>query len=1524
MDSDRTTPDVRPGAARRRSRWVFVLLGGGGLAVLLAAVMVAWLALPALAPARAPALAFGLRSLDAALPGSFAFESARWPRAGRIELRGVRWIDGADTLAVVDSAIVDLDVLRLWRRDLALREVTVLAPWLDVDALRARFPADSTARKKPGRSFLRDGPIPGLPSFAVRALRIDAPRIRVAKDQPFDRIALDGSIRLLRGDPPAIDVRHLTAAHPASELRIDDSRIAVDLSGAGRIEASGRGQFGTRWPFALAGTTDRDGRFEIGLVRGAGPIRPGADGLFARGRLEREGWRARGVDVDTFSIVLEDLKARGAWSMRDGRHDGRVGLAMRGTRWLSSIVTIEGLPDTLALTLDARLRGPTRALEAEVLARGSIHVSGVAFERTSVAAIGTLGEYPRLRFALRTEAKQVSAATTGELRGVGGRYEVRLAPVRLDDAQTATIAASDLPPAPPARDARLVEVPPASAIHGAPVLVLGADQGPTLVRDLRVTGGFGDGRVNARLDHGAGTFDGALAWPGPPEALIARAQLSQQRRDALRRAWGDSTRYRAEVRGRFADREPRLAADASFYLPGPAALAAFLPESVRVADLGPIEGTARFESAASGWRLTGDLDRTRWIQRLDFEAREVDGAIVVDRLDAELPGLTATVRSHSRGETLEGTLDGRVRDTAFLARFVPALREVKLRAAVQGRVRGRASAPDVDLAFIAAAASGDSRIPQLSGRALVRGGRLTEADAVAPHGADFGELSLDTLLLRYVDDAQAGDAATLPGRFSLAARGSDLTWTQSGHVRTTPRLTIATDSLRVGVYDKDLMARRPFDLTLIEGGFELDSLSLQGTMGTLAADGRVTRDVSDLTLTASLNPPELPAWMGVPSGLMPSKLDVHLRPARGDSLEMTIEAHGLQIASHGDLVARVRLLGHAGQIVASLRLDGEGDPIFDATARLPGRLAILAPESPALDGPVVIEARLKAFPLPPGFGDPLRAPGYLDRGGLERTLTLDGEVHLSGTGEQPEGTLAGTITFPGWKALKKDRIDVAARLTSRSGSTASAAGREARVASSSDGAEERGAAAVLAATPGGAPGITAKLTGTHDGHAVLDGDLSLPLRIAFAPVRAEPIAGRELALKVVATALPLQMLEPFAPALRSLEGRAEIHLTAAGSPTRPTFDAKARIDELEASTPERSRIAARGEITAAGSLSAPVVRGRVQIDHGVIMLPEQQKLLHPTEGQALLWQGHGVIQADPPDDIEHTTPPVKAEQLDTPPHGAATPSTAAGEARAMVRRIHNAADSLQAGNDVLRALDLQVQIVAPGGTWVRGRGLDVQLSGDVTLTQTDGMPTLVGDLETRGGGVELYGRRMVLEKGSMTFFGGRNLNPSIDALLSKRTSEVDITAHVTGTASNPRVEITSDPPLDEAEILSYLLFDRPLDNLDAAQNDRIEQRATGQAESYLAAQLTGRLSESLGLDLLSYERSQADSTGNGSPMVTLGKYLTPQILLKVEQDFSDERGFDVVLEYWIRRGLKVSTHAREDRSGVGLEWSRDY
>jgi translocation and assembly module TamB len=109
--------------------------------------------------------------------------------------------------------------------------------------------------------------------------------------------------------------------------------------------------------------------------------------------------------------------------------------------------------------------------------------------------------------------------------------------------------------------------------------------------------------------------------------------------------------------------------------------------------------------------------------------------------------------------------------------------------------------------------------------------------------------------------------------------------------------------------------------------------------------------------------------------------------------------------------------------------------------------------------------------------------------------------------------------------------------------------------------------------------------------------------------------------------------------------------------------------------------------------------------------------------------------------------------------------------------------------------------------YITGMGLDAGLLGAIQIRLNEGRLTGWGQLRTRGGGIEAYGQRLRLSRGTLTF-QGRLDNPILD-IEALRTGElVEAGVRVVGTAQRPRIDLVSYPEVSDVEKLSWLLLGR--------------------------------------------------------------------------------------------------------------------
>lgn len=122
-------------------------------------------------------------------------------------------------------------------------------------------------------------------------------------------------------------------------------------------------------------------------------------------------------------------------------------------------------------------------------------------------------------------------------------------------------------------------------------------------------------------------------------------------------------------------------------------------------------------------------------------------------------------------------------------------------------------------------------------------------------------------------------------------------------------------------------------------------------------------------------------------------------------------------------------------------------------------------------------------------------------------------------------------------------------------------------------------------------------------------------------------------------------------------------------------------------------------------------------------------------------------------------------------------------------------------------VELNIKVDMGPRFYITGMGLDAGLVGSLQILTQGGRLTGMGALSTRGGGIEAYGQKLRLRRGTLTF-QGRLDNPLLDIEALRTGEAVEAGVRVSGTAQRPRIDLISYPDVSDVEKLSWLVLGR--------------------------------------------------------------------------------------------------------------------
>jgi translocation and assembly module TamB len=244
-------------------------------------------------------------------------------------------------------------------------------------------------------------------------------------------------------------------------------------------------------------------------------------------------------------------------------------------------------------------------------------------------------------------------------------------------------------------------------------------------------------------------------------------------------------------------------------------------------------------------------------------------------------------------------------------------------------------------------------------------------------------------------------------------------------------------------------------------------------------------------------------------------------------------------------------------------------------------------------------------------------------------------------------------------------------------------------------------------------------------------------------------------------------------------------------------------------------------------------------------------------------------------------------------------------------------------------IKLALDVRAPQAIFVRGRGLDAEMSGQLTVSGSPSAPAVVGGFTMRRGTFSLGSRRLTFSKGIVTLDNLNTIDPRLDFLATTTANSATIGVAITGTAREPKLEITSTPSMPPDEAMALLIFGKPASQLGASELVQVAQALAELAGQSPGEGVLSRLRKGLGLDQLSIG-SSASSTGEpsgaGASGVSLeaGRYVAPGVYVGARQGAAGNSSRGVV-QLDVFDNIKVEGDIGANSTGrVGVKAEWDY
>lgn len=471
-------------------------------------------------------------------------------------------------------------------------------------------------------------------------------------------------------------------------------------------------------------------------------------------------------------------------------------------------------------------------------------------------------------------------------------------------------------------------------------------------------------------------------------------------------------------------------------------------------------------------------------------------------------------------------------------------------------------------------------------------------------------------------------------------------------------------------------------------------------------------------------------------------------------------------------------------------------------------------------------------------------------------------------------------------------------------------------------------------------------TALHDeGQETVATELSLPFKLSLRPLQWELPADEDLSGKLHANGALLPLVHVFLPDATRLTGDAELDVSLGGTLADPLITGEAEIrhgvyESLHLGTPFRDIEASlhlNGRTITLTRLTATDGTKGVIEGEGVVEIDSEQHFPYRVDARiqkSLLFQedlatarASGALRLE--GDRESALLSGKLRVAEATIH---IPE----KVRASVPTLDNvtyingpgASASRSSGEDHY-VLSLDLKVISSGHVFVQGRGLSSEWEGELQVGGTTKKPIIFGPLKALRGEFHFAGKEFRIQEGLISFQGDpvKDTTLGLQALLN--VPDYAIYAELKGALKAPRLTLHADPVLDQAEILSRILFNKGIQHVNGIQALALTSAAM-ELSGHDTWNVLGKVRDGMGLDYI--DIYQEDSVGTKSEDASSGRNLAIKIGKQISHSvfISVSRGVHtgntrVGVEAQVGRGFSLEAGIGDDNGGeFSLQWKRDY
>ncbi|MCB2213341.1 translocation/assembly module TamB domain-containing protein [bacterium] len=238
-------------------------------------------------------------------------------------------------------------------------------------------------------------------------------------------------------------------------------------------------------------------------------------------------------------------------------------------------------------------------------------------------------------------------------------------------------------------------------------------------------------------------------------------------------------------------------------------------------------------------------------------------------------------------------------------------------------------------------------------------------------------------------------------------------------------------------------------------------------------------------------------------------------------------------------------------------------------------------------------------------------------------------------------------------------------------------------------------------------------------------------------------------------------------------------------------------------------------------------------------------------------------------------------------------------------------------NEIAENIELNVRLREADNLWVDNNLAKIRMDANIGVIGTISDPIITGRVSLDEGYVMYLDRKFSIQEGVIDFVDTRDINPYLNIIATSRVIDYDqgeqyeynITLMITGNAKSAKIELTSDPYLEQSSILSLLTFGTP-----HAGDTGIGSQAGSLAGRAVSSYVGSRVGSAFGLEQVSVQGNLFAPEESGATLLA-----TKEISNRAEITYiTNVDGFNensIRISYFLSKNWTITGETNQEGEG---------